>query len=205
VVADVKYWPLNEPVGPDVYTSYLQFTYPSSMYVVKAADAVSIVPAIRRALAEIDPTLPIYDVALLDERVAAAVARPRFTASVTALFAIAAAALAAMGVFGVMAYSVSLQREDLALRLALGATPHNLRVGVLLHAARLAVAGCALGLLAAFWLLRSLGSALYGISSSDPGVLATAVLSMGTVALLAAAAPAWRASVTDPMLVKGRC
>jgi putative ABC transport system permease protein len=204
VVADVKYWPLNEPVGPDVYTSYLQYTYPSSMYIVKAADAASVIPAIRRAVADVDPTLPVYDVRLLDERVAAAVARPRFTATATASFAIAAAALAALGVFGVMAYSVSMRREELALRLALGATPHSLRVGVLLHAARLAAVGSAAGLLAAFWLLRSLGSAFYGISSSDPGVLALSALSMGAVALVSAAAPAWRASMTDPMLVLRR-
>jgi putative ABC transport system permease protein len=132
------------------------------------------------------------------------VARPRFTAAATAIFAISAAALAAMGVFGVMAYSVSMRREELALRLALGETPNGLRVRVLLHAAQLAVMGSAAGLIAAYWLLRSLGSALYGISSNDPGVLACSVLSMGSVALLAAAAPAWRASLTDPMLVLRR-
>ncbi|HVD94468.1 MAG TPA: ABC transporter permease, partial [Vicinamibacterales bacterium] len=204
VVADVKYWPLNEPVGPDVYTSYLQYAYPSSMYLVKASTAASVIPAIRRAVAEVDPTLALSDVHLLDERVSAAVARPRFTASATAIFAIAAAMLAAMGVFGVMAYSVSLRREELALRLALGATPRGLQVHVLLHAARLAVGGSAAGGLAAVWLLRSLGSALYGVSSSDPVVLTIAAVSMGAVALAAAAAPAWRASRTDPLIALRR-
>jgi ABC-type antimicrobial peptide transport system permease subunit len=204
VVADVKYWPANESIGPDFYTSYLQFTYPSSLYVVKAADPRSVLPAIRRAVAEVDATLPIYDVQLVDERVAEAVARPRFIAIVTAIFAISAAALAAMGVFGVMAYSVALRREELALRLALGATPRGLRGHVLGRAAQLAAMGAVAGLVASLWLLRSIGSLLYGVSSSDPAVLSLAVVLMGTVALLSAALPAWRASTTDPMLVLRR-
>lgn len=201
VVADVKYWPIADAIGPDFYTSYLQFAYPSSLYVIKTASPGTVLPAIRRAVAEVDPTLPIYDVRLVDERVAEAVARPRFTATVTAIFAISAAVLAALGVFGVMAYSVAMQREELSLRLALGATPRRLQVRVLGQAARLTLAGSAAGLIAGFWLLRSLGSALYGISPTDPVTLLVAVAAMGTIALIAAAAPAWRASVTDPMIV----
>jgi len=204
VVSDVKYWPPNEPIGPDFYTSYLQFTYPSSLYVVKAADPATVIPAIRRAVAEIDPTLPIYDVQLVNERVAEAVARPRFTAIVTAIFAVSAAALAAMGVFGVMAYTVSLRREELAVRLALGATPRGLRHHVLGQAARLAAIGIVAGLLVSVWLLRSIGSMLYGLSPRDPVALSVAAAAMGTVALLAALVPAWRASTTDPMAVLRR-
>jgi len=204
VVSDVKYWPPNEPIGPDFYTSYLQFTYPSSLYVVKAADPATVIPAIRRAVAEIDPTLPIYDVQLVNERVAEAVARPRFTAIVTAIFAVSAAALAAMGVFGVMAYTVSLRREELAVRLALGATPRGLRHHVLGQAARLAAIGIVAGLLVSVWLLRSIGSMLYGVSPRDPFALSVAAAAMGTVALLAALVPAWRASTTDPMAVLRR-
>jgi len=204
VVSDVKYWPPNEPIGPDFYTSYLQFTYPSSLYVVKAADPATVIPAIRRAVAEIDPTLPIYDVQLVHERVAEAVARPRFTAIVTSIFAVSAAALAAMGVFGVMAYTVSLRREELAVRLALGATPRGLRHHVLGQAARLAAIGIVAGLLVSVWLLRSIGSMLYGLSPRDPVALSVAAAAMGTVALLAALVPAWRASTTDPMAVLRR-
>lgn len=204
VVADVKYWPIDEAVGPDFYTSYLQFTYPSSLYLVKAVDAAAVIPALRRAIAEIDPVLPIYDVQMADQRVAEAVARPRFTAIAAAVFACAAAALAAMGVFGVMAYSVAMRREELALRLALGATPRGLQLGVQLHALKLAAMGTLAGTVAGAWLLRSLGSALYGISPADPAVLTIAAASMGIVALVSAAVPAWRASVTDPMLALRR-
>ena len=201
IVADVKYWPVNDAVGPDFYTSYLQFTYPSSLYLVKASDAAAIVPAVRRAVAAIDPTLPIYDVQLVSDRVVEAVARPRFTATVTALFAVSTVVLAAMGIFGVMAYSVSLRRDEMALRLALGGTPRRVQLTVLAQAVRVAAGGTAAGLLVGFWLLGSLRGMLYGISPTDPLVLGAVVLGMGAIALAAAAAPAWRAGATDPMTI----
>jgi putative ABC transport system permease protein len=204
VVADVKYWPPNDAIGPDFYTSYLQFTYPSSMYLVKGQNAAALIPALRRAVASEDPTLPIYDVQLVTERVSEAVARPRFTATVSALFAVSTALLAAMGIFGVMAYSISLQKDELALRLALGATPRGVQGRVLGAALRLVAAGSGIGLLAGFWLLRSLRSMLFGISATDPFVLGLAVLGMGAIALIAAAAPAWRAGATDPMTLLRR-
>ena len=204
VVSDVKYWPLNDAVGPDFYTSYRQFTYPSSLYLVKGDNAAALVPALRRAVASVDPTLPIYDVQLVTERVSEAVARPRFTATVSALFAVSTALLAAMGIFGVMAYSVSMRRDELALRLALGDTPRGVQRRVLGAALRLSAGGSLLGLIAGFWVLRSLRSMLYEISPTDPFVLGLAVCSMAVIALIAAAAPAWRASATDPMTLLRR-
>lgn len=204
VVGDVKYWPLNDAIGPDFYTSYLQFTYPSSMYLLRTRDAAALLPAVRRAVAEIDSTMPIHDVQLVSERVAEAVARPRFTAMVSAIFAVATALLAAMGIFGVMAYSVSMRRDELALRLALGGTPGALRRMVLTQAAGLTILGCGVALVAGAGLLGSLRSMLYGISPTDPVVLAAAVAAMAAIALVAAAAPAWRASATDPMTLLRR-
>ena len=204
IVSDVKYWPIDDAIGPDFYTSYLQFTYPSSLYLVKGHDAAALVPALRRAVAAEDPTLPLYDVQLVSERVSEAIARPRFTAAVSALFAVSTALLAAMGIFGVMAYSVSIRQDELALRLALGDTPRGVQRRVVAAALRLTAAGTVLGLLAGFWMLQSLRSMLYGISVTDPFVLALAVAGMGLLALIAAAAPAWRASTTDPMTLLRR-
>ena len=163
----------------------------------------TVLPAIRRAVAEVDPTLPIYDVQLVDERVAEAVARPRFTATVTAMFAISAAVLAALGVFGVMAYSVSVRREELALRLALGETPRGLQLRVLPQAAELASAGVPPDC--------SPDSGCCGRSAAPSTASRRPIrrprdrgVGDGRVALVAAAAPAWRASVTDPMIVLRR-
>jgi putative ABC transport system permease protein len=203
VVADVKYWPLGEPVGPDFYTSYLQFTYPDSLYIVRADDT-PVLPAIRRAVADVDPSMAVYDVERLEARVDAAVSSPRFTATATALFGLAAAALATLGVFGVMTFAVSARRDELALRVALGATPGRLRVAVMRRAGGVALAGGAAGVALSFWLLRALANALYGISPSDPPTLAAAGIAVAAIALGAAAIPAWRASTIDPMRVLRR-
>jgi predicted permease len=199
IVADVKYWPANEPIGPDFYTSYRQFSWPSSMYIVRVTDAGAVLPSIRRAVAEIDPALAVYDAHRVDERVAEAVAPARFIASVTAMFAFSAAALAALGVFGVMAYSVSVRRDELALRIALGASPARLNRDVLRGAASMAIAGSAAGLLGAIWLLPALRAMLYGVSPLDPFTLGSSVAAMALVAVLAAAVPAARASAVDPV------
>ena len=204
VVGDVKYWPANEPVGPDFYTSYLQFAWPSSLYVVKAADAAAVLPAIRRAVSEIDPALAIYDVHRIEERVGDAVAPAHFVATVTGLFAFSAAALAALGVFGVMAYSVSLRREELALRLALGASPAAINRSVLRRALTLAIGGSGAGMLIAVWVLPALRAMLYGVSPLDPLTLTCAAGAMALIAVLSAAVPAARASAVDPLIVLGR-
>jgi len=204
VVADVKYWPTNEAIGPDFYTSYLQFTYPSSMYIVNAVEGAEVLPAIRRAVAEIDPAMAVYDVRRIGERIAEATGGARFVASTTGLFAAAAAALAALGVFGVMAFSVTARRDELALRLALGATPHGLRTSVLWRALRLAAIGAAAGIALSTWVLRAAASAFYGVSAFDPLTLAAATAAMSILAIAAAAIPAWRASTTDPMLALRR-
>jgi len=200
VVADVKYWPPNEAVGPDFYTSYLQFTYPDSLYLVNATD-LSVVQTIRRAVAGVDPSMAIYDVRRLDERVADAVAAPRFTAIAAAIFGFSAAALAALGVFGVMAFAVAAQREELALRVALGATPGRLRAAVLRRAGRVALGGAAAGIALSLWLLRAIASALYGVSATDPPTIAAAVAAVAACTLAGAVIPAWRASAADPMTV----
>jgi putative ABC transport system permease protein len=201
VVADVKYWPVNEPVGPDFYTSYQQFVWPSSMYIIKVTDAAVVLPAIRRAVAEIDPALAVYDVRRVDERAAEAVAPARFIASLTALFALSSAALAALGVFGVMAYSVSMRRDELALRIALGASPAALNRDVLGRAAALALTGSGIGIVLALWLLPVTRTMLYGVSPFDPVTLGSAVVGMTAIALLSAVVPAARARAVDPLTI----
>ncbi len=201
VVADVKYWPVNEPIGPDFYTSYLQFAWPSSMYLVRVTDPASVLPAIRRAVAGVDSALAVYDVHRVDERAAEAVAPARFIADLTALFAFSSAALAALGVFGVMAYSVSIRRDEIALRIAIGASASAINRGVLRRAAALALTGCATGIVLALWLLPAIRAMLYGVSPFDPTTIGAAVLAMTALALLSAVIPAARASAVDPLTV----
>jgi putative ABC transport system permease protein len=202
VVGDVKYGLPDDPVMPDFYTSYLQFTYPDTMIIVKSAQPVAaILPALRAAVASVDPVVAVYDVRSLDERTAAALSRPRLTATVLAGFATAALLLAAVGVYGVMAYVVAGRRRELGIRLALGAGRTDVISLVLAHGVRLAAAGAAIGVVAAVLAARLIRTLLFGVGPADPAVLGFTLAVMVVVALAAAFVPAHRAGSTDPAAV----
>jgi putative ABC transport system permease protein len=202
VVGDVKYGLVDDPVLPDFYTSYRQFTYPDTMIIVKTAQPIgSIVPALRAAVAGVDPGLPVYDVRTLDDRVAAALSRPRLAATVIGAFALSALLLAAIGVYGVMAYAVTSRRREIGIRVALGANRGDVVAFVLGQGARLTAAGVAIGLAVAVAAARVIRTLLFGVAPTDPAVLGLTVMVMIAVALAAAFVPARRASAIDPMTV----
>ncbi|PYR91678.1 MAG: hypothetical protein DMF84_16245 [Acidobacteria bacterium] len=205
VVGDVKYeavdWP-NSTGRPEFYTSYLQFSFPDTMMIVKTRGAAaSLVPAMRRAVASVDPALPIYDVLTLDDRIAGALSRPRFNAALVAGFAAAALLIAALGVYGMLSYSVSSRLREIGVRLALGAAPQRIVRFVVAEGLRLAVIGVAIGLFAALAAGRVTRSLVVDVSPSDPRILAAVTTVMLVVACLAAWLPARRASAVDPMVV----
>jgi putative ABC transport system permease protein len=200
VVGDVKYGPLEDTVGPDFYTSYLQFTYASMLVLVKTAtEPAAMVPAMRDAIAAADRDMPMYDVQRLDDRAADALSRPRFNAALVASFAAAALLLAAVGVYGVAAYGVSARTREIAVRLALGAAPARVRREVLVGGARLAAAGAMAGCIASVACARFVRTIAFGVSTIDPLVLAATAAAMLIVAILAAWLPARRASIVDPI------
>lgn len=205
VVGDVKYeaadWP-NASSRPEFYTSYLQFAYPDTMVIVKTRGPMSaLVPALRHAVAAVDQSLPIYDVLTLDERVAMALSRPRFNAELVAGFALAALVVAALGVYGMLSFSVATRLRELGVRLALGAEPSGIIRLVLGEGLRLASVGATFGIAAALAAGRLLQSVVIGVAPSDPRVLAFVVLTMLAVTALAAFVPARRASAVDPIVV----
>ncbi len=205
VVGDVKYGLVDEPVLPDFYTSYLQFTYPDTMVLVKTPlPREAIVPSLRAAVASADPGVPIYDVRTLDERIDAALARPRFNAALVAAFALAALAIAAMGVYGVTAYAVASRLHEIGVRLALGADGARVTGLLVREGARLGGVGAALGLALAAAGGRLLRNLLFGVSPADPAVLGAVAVAMMIVALAAAFVPARRAASIDPIVVLRR-
>jgi putative ABC transport system permease protein len=205
IVGDVKYEAVDWPGStgrPEFYTSYLQFAYPDTMVIVKTrGSAPALVSAMRRAVASVDPGLPIYDVLTLDDRIAGALSRPRFNAALVAGFAGTALLLAALGVYGMLSYSVSSRLREIGVRLALGAAPQRIVQFILTEGLRLAVIGVAIGLAAALAAGRLTRSLVVDVSPSDPRILAAVMILMLAVACLAAFLPARRASAVDPIVV----
>ena len=208
VAGDITYEGVEQADRPgstdraDFYTSYLQYAQPDTMVIVKARGAAtSLLPALRTAVASVDSALPIFDAMTLDERIGAAIARPRFNATLLGAFAGAALLLAAIGVFSVLSYSVSSRMREIGVRLALGADRARILRLVLSEGLRLAAIGAALGLVAAVATGRLLQGLVVDLSASDPRPLAGAAAVMLIVAAVAAFLPARRASVVDPIVV----
>jgi putative ABC transport system permease protein len=205
VAGDVKYEGVDQADRPDraeFYTSYLQFAYPDTMVIVKArGSATALLPAMRTAVASVDPTLPVYDAMTLDERIGAAVSRPRFNATLLASFAGAALLLAALGVYGMLSYSVSARVHDIGVRLALGADARRVMALVLREGLRLAAFGVAIGIVASVALARIGQNLLPGVTAWDARLIGAAGVIMLAVAAAAALVPARRAAAVDPMMV----
>ena len=202
VVADVKYEGTDQPIGPDFYTSYLQFAYPDTMVAVKArSSAASLEQALRSAVAAVDPAVPLYEVMTLDERVSRAIGRPRFNSTVLSMFAFAAASLAALGIYGVLSFTVSSRLREIGVRLALGAPPRRVLGLVVGRGMRMAITGIAAGLGIAWLATRVANDLVAELGHVDPITVVVVSLSVLAIAAAAAFLPARRAAAVDPIVV----
>jgi ABC-type antimicrobial peptide transport system permease subunit len=150
-------------------------------------------------LKELDPEVPPYQLQTFEEVVGRSLWRQRLQSQVLVVFAGLALALAAVGLYGVIAYAVTQRTRELGVRLALGATRRQVAAMVLAQGARLAILGVTIGLVAAFALSRVVASLLYGISTTDAATFVTVPVVLAAVALLASWLPAWRATRVDPV------
>jgi predicted permease len=200
VVDDVKYGTVDDRLGPDFYTSYLQFAFPDSMILVKTAPGAGdgVMAGLSRAVARVDPDLPLTDPMSLEERVESAWATPRFHARAVLGFAMLALLLAAIGVYGVAAVAVSLRAREMGIRLAVGADPPAIVRLVLREHFRLGLVGGAVGLAISGFASRFLQGLLYDVSASDPRALGLAAIGLLAAAVLGAAVPARRAGAISP-------
>lgn len=200
VVGDVLYGPPGSEVRPDFYTSYLQFARPGTTLMVRTeGDPLTLLPALRRAVVEVDPNLAIHDVRTAHERAADALAGERFATAALSVFAGLGLLLASLGVYGVMAYSVVQRRREIGIRLALGATGRGVLRLVIGQGLALAAAGLAIGVVASLVLTRALPALFSDIGSADPLVFAAVVPLLLAVALLACWLPARAATRVDPV------
>lgn len=202
VVGDMRNDNPATPPGPELYMPYRQHPYHANeLHVVvrTAGDPGAFAPAVRRAIAAIDPEIPLK-LAPLEHFRAESVALPRFRTTLFLVFAGLAALLALAGVYGVMSYLAAQRRQEMGLRLALGARAGDVLRLMVGSGARLAAIGLAAGLAGAAVLERLIRSFLFGVQSYDAPTIAAAVAALGAGALLAALLPALRSSRVDPAL-----
>jgi putative ABC transport system permease protein len=200
VVGDVRYWPVEQEPGPDFYTCYLQFTYPDTMVFVRTAgDAAALLPALREAVRSVDRDLPIYDVKTIRVLAGDALARPRYHAAVVGGFALLAVLLAGLGIYGVVAYSVSTRTREIGIRMAVGAEAGQVLRMVVAESLWLGAIGTALGIAGSWFASRLLAGLLYGVQPGDPAALGFVVLSIAALSVAASAVPARRAARIEPV------
>jgi predicted permease len=202
VCADTRYWTLKqEPVGmffePYIQTSNLDY---GATYEIRTRQkAASLAPDLRKAVQSIDRDLPLMDLRTQREQIDATMQQERIFAALTAGFGLLALALACVGVYGVMAYSVARRTNEIGIRLALGALPRRVLAMVLGEASWLGLLGIGSGLAIALVLTRLVKSLLYGLEPQDPMSLAGGAMLLVLVALAASWIPARRAAGVQPM------
>jgi putative ABC transport system permease protein len=201
VVGDVHQMGLDVAPEPTVYWPYPELVMTGMTILVRtASDPLSIASPARAALQQLDPELPLASVATMDQLLADSLSRSRFTMLLLGIFAAVALVLAAVGIYGLIAYSVTQRTQELGIRIALGAQRRDVLRLVLRQGTRLTLLGVAIGVLAALSLSRLLGTLLFGVSATDPFTFAGVAGLLAFVALLACFIPARRATRVDPII-----
>jgi len=203
VAGDVKFSALDAEVAPMIYMSNFQVTSGISrhaVFVVRTAGApAGLASAARREIWSVDKDLPVFGVTTMSDVLAGSVAQRRFSMSLLGAFAGLALLMAAIGLYGVLSYSVSQRMPEMGLRMALGANARDLLRLVVGQGVRVALAGVAVGLVASFAATRLLAGMLFGVSPLDPLTFAAVAAVLVAAALLASFIPARRATRVDPM------
>jgi putative ABC transport system permease protein len=200
VVGDIRHLGPGVPPRPELYQPSAQRSFPFMAFVVRTAgDPYSAVPALRRAAAELDPSLPLANVKTMDDHIARALAQPRFVSSLVTAFGALALVLAIVGIYGVMSWSVAERKKEFAIRLALGVRGSALFGLVLKKAALLATLGIVAGLVGARAASGILAGLLFGVQPTDRVAYAAATAIVVVIALAACCLPARRALRADPV------
>jgi putative ABC transport system permease protein len=201
VVGHVKHKSLEGESRVQYYIPHPQRPAPNMFLVVQAAtEPASLTASVRAAVKTMDKDLPVYKVTTMERLVTDSMAQRRFAMVLFGIFAALALVLAAVGLFGVIAYTVTQRTHEIGLRVALGAQPSDVLRLVLGQGMLLALIGVGVGLVAAFALTRLMTSLLYGISATDPVTFIGIALLLVAVAMLACYVPARKAMRTDPMV-----
>jgi putative ABC transport system permease protein len=201
VVHDTKLYGLANPARLEVYDPLRQDANNDMDLVVKSRlDPSALTPEIRSAVGAVDKDQPIFAIATMNELVREDISAPRLTLVLLGLFGALAMVLAAIGIYGVISYSVGQRTHEIGVRMTLGAQPREVLCLVLGQGGRIALIGIAIGMVAAFGLTRLMSSLLFSVSASDPATYAAVTVLLALVAIFACYIPARRAMRVDPMV-----
>jgi ABC-type antimicrobial peptide transport system permease subunit len=201
VAQDSDYDSLGERPRSFLYLPLTQDYYASvTIQARTSGNPLLLARSVEQTVHSLDSDLPLFDLATLDSRIQLATTMQRMGGTFVGGFGIIALILAAIGIYGVLAYTTRQRTHEIGVRMALGAEPREVFGLVLMQGARLAVLGIAIGLSASYVLTRTLSSELFGVSATDPLTYAGVALLLGAVAMLACYIPARRAMRVDPMI-----
>jgi predicted permease len=201
VVKDVKSASLREDAEATVYLPFRLNTIPHiTLHVRAAGNTAPVIPALLRAIQELDPNLAAYNVTTMDAQLDGSIALDRLMATLMALFGLLAVVLAAVGLYGVMAFTVAARTREIGIRMALGAGHGRVLMQVMSESAILTLTGISIGVPSALWASRAVGSFLYGLTATDPWTYTVLAALLAGIALSAAWIPARRAALVDPMV-----
>lgn len=202
VVKDVRQFELTAEPRPQMYMSYRQagFFEPNDLVVKTDVDPASLAATVRKTVWEIDKDQPVSNIRTMDEILADSIARQRFSMLLLAIFAAVALALAGVGIYGVMSYSVAQRTREIGIRMALGAQTGAVLKLAVGYGMKLVLAGLVIGLIAAFALTRVMATLLFGVTATDPTTFALISLLLVAVAAIASYIPARRATRVNPII-----
>lgn len=203
VAKDVAYEELGEPTLRQVFVVSDQQDWSSSMtvYVRSGLPSSQLLPLLRREVAQMDPSIPLFDMNTMEDQLDIALSIQRFVAFLSSVFGFLATALAVIGLYGVSTFNVARRAKEIGIRMALGSDRRRVVRMVLREVAVLAAIGVCIALPLTLWLGKFLQSQLYGVQARDPSTMTAAALGLGLVSVLAGLGPALRASRTDPVNV----
>jgi putative ABC transport system permease protein len=201
VVPEMKYrgLPDNPTADPDVFVPFNDLRRNMFIVLRSGTDPSNLAAAARATVHDADPSIPIFEVSTMSERVARAIEQSRFAGWMMTVFAGLALTLASIGLYGVMAYTVRLRTRELGVRIAMGASPGTVAVAVVRGDMTLVAIGIAIGIASGLALTRVLNTLLFGVGATDPLTFAGVALVLAVVALVACYLPARRASRIDPV------
>ena len=201
VTADVRQMGLHKEPRPETYVTYTQWPSRYTTLVLRSGlDPAGLTASVRREVLAVDPDVPVYDVKTMREVLDGSLASRRFNMALLGLFAVLAVLLAAVGLYGVLAYMVSQRVHEIGVRMALGASTGDVLRLVVGQGMALTLGGVLLGVLGALALTRVLSTLLVGVTVTDPWTFVAVALLLSAVAFLACYVPARRAARVDPMI-----